>query len=157
LGLDGATDVVFRRIALKTPTSIQSQFSRPLKHGEEICSGSAQQLTAAQDSAALLAISAAVGQGRRRRFLLYAFSDARVVAEVETMARLLSVHVGLPRDIPWQGKTVHTGIWKTPAPGPRMVRRLNIDGDGQGDLNGHGGEHRAVLVYQIDSYRYWQA
>ena len=37
-----------------------------------------------------------------------------------------------------------------------MVRRLNIDGDGQGDLTGHGGEHRAVFVYQIDSYRYWQ-
>lgn len=37
-----------------------------------------------------------------------------------------------------------------------MVRRLNRKGDGQGDLAGHGGEHRAVLVYQIDSYRYWQ-
>lgn len=73
------------------------------------------------------------------------------------MARLLSVNVGLPRDIPWQGKTVHTGVWKTPAPGRRMARRLNIDGDGQGDLQGHGGEHRAVFVYQIDSYRYWQA
>ena len=72
------------------------------------------------------------------------------------MARLLSVNVGLPRDIPWQGKTVHTGIWKTPVQGRRMVRRLNIDGDGQGDLQGHGGEHRAVFVYQIDSYRYWQ-
>jgi len=73
------------------------------------------------------------------------------------MARLLSVNVGLPRDIPWQGRTVHTGIWKTPVQGRRMVRRLNIDGDGQGDLQGHGGEHRAVFVYQIDSYRYWQA
>ena len=73
------------------------------------------------------------------------------------MARLLSVNVGLPRDIPWQGKTVHTGVWKTPVQGPRMVRRLNIDGDGQGDLQGHGGEHRAVFVYQIESYRYWQA
>ena len=73
------------------------------------------------------------------------------------MARLLSVNVGLPRDIPWQGKTVHTGIWKTPVQGRRMARRLNIDGDAQGDLQGHGGEHRAVFVYQIDSYRYWQA
>jgi ferredoxin-NADP reductase/MOSC domain-containing protein YiiM len=72
------------------------------------------------------------------------------------MARLLSVNVGLPRDIAWQGKTVHTGIWKAPVNGPRMVRRLNIDGDGQGDLAGHGGEHRAVYVYQVDSYRYWQ-
>ena len=73
------------------------------------------------------------------------------------MARLLSVNVGLPRDIPWQGRTVHTGIWKAPVEGRRMARRLNLDGDGQGDLKGHGGEHRAVMVYQIDSYRYWQA
>src|SRR6516165_9944720 len=72
------------------------------------------------------------------------------------MARLLSVNVGLPRDIAWQGKTVHTAVWKEPVQGRRMVRRLNIDGDGQGDLAGHGGEHRAVFVYQIDSYRYWQ-
>jgi ferredoxin-NADP reductase/MOSC domain-containing protein YiiM len=72
------------------------------------------------------------------------------------MARLLSVNVGMPRDIAWQGKTVHTGIWKTAVEGRRMVRRLNIEGDGQGDLNGHGGERRAVFVYQMDSYRYWQ-
>src|SRR6476659_7439414 len=73
------------------------------------------------------------------------------------MARLISVNIGLPRDIAWRDKTVHTGVWKTSAPGPHMVRRLNIDGDGQGDLAGHGGEHRAVLVYQMDSYRYWQS
>ncbi|HZE30671.1 MAG TPA: MOSC and FAD-binding oxidoreductase domain-containing protein [Actinoallomurus sp.] len=72
------------------------------------------------------------------------------------MASLLSVNVGMPKDVAWQGKTVHTGIWKEPVAGPRMVRRLNIDGDGQGDLNGHGGEQRAVLVYQIQSYEYWQ-
>ena len=72
------------------------------------------------------------------------------------MARLLSVNVGLPHDTPWQGKTVHTGIWKAPVQGRRMARRLNIDGDGQGDLQGHGGEHRAVMVYQIASYGYWQ-
>ena len=72
------------------------------------------------------------------------------------MARLLSVNVGLPRDITWQGKIVHTGIWKAPVEGTRMVRRLNVEGDGQGDLAGHGGEHRAVFVYQIDSYRYWE-
>ena len=72
------------------------------------------------------------------------------------MARLLSVNVGLPRDIAWHGKTVHTAIWKDPVQGRRTVRRLNIDGDKQGDLAGHGGEHRAVFVYQIESYRYWQ-
>ena len=72
------------------------------------------------------------------------------------MARLLSVNVGLPRDIAWQGRTVHTAVWKEPVQGRRMVRRLNIDGDGQGGLAGHGREHRAVFVYQIDSYRHWE-
>jgi ferredoxin-NADP reductase/MOSC domain-containing protein YiiM len=68
---------------------------------------------------------------------------------------LLSVNVGLPRSVPWQGKTVHTGVWKHPVAGPAMARRRNLDGDGQGDLQGHGGEQRAVLVYQIGSYRHW--
>jgi len=72
------------------------------------------------------------------------------------MARLLSVNVGLPRDIEWHGRTVHTGIWKSPVQGRRHVGRLNIEGDGQGDLAGHGGEQRAVFVYQIESYRHWQ-
>jgi ferredoxin-NADP reductase/MOSC domain-containing protein YiiM len=71
-------------------------------------------------------------------------------------AVLLSVNVGIPRNVAWQGKIVYTGVWKHPVPGPAMARRLNIDGDGQGDLEGHGGEQRAVLVYQIDSYRHWQ-
>jgi ferredoxin-NADP reductase len=69
---------------------------------------------------------------------------------------LLSVNVGLPKNVTWQGKTVYTGVWKHPVDGPAMVRRLNIDGDGQGDLAGHGGEQRAVLVYQVQSYRHWQ-
>src|SRR5277367_6423394 len=72
------------------------------------------------------------------------------------MARLLSVNVGLPRDVSWQGEKVFTSVWKAPVQGRRIVRLLNVDGDGQGDLSGHGGEHRAVLVYQIDSYRYWE-
>src|ERR1700755_673690 len=71
------------------------------------------------------------------------------------MARLLSINVGLPKDIAWQGKTVHTGVWKTQVQGSRTVRHLNLDGDGQGDLHGHGGEQRAMLVYQLSSYRYW--
>jgi ferredoxin-NADP reductase/MOSC domain-containing protein YiiM len=69
---------------------------------------------------------------------------------------LLSVNVGMPDNVSWQGKTVYTGVWKRPVAGPVMVRRMNIDGDGQGDLKGHGGEMRAVLVYQIQSYRHWQ-
>ena len=72
------------------------------------------------------------------------------------MSRLLSVNVGLPRDVEWNGKTVRTAVWKLPIEGRRMVRQLNIDGDGQGDLAGHGGEQRAVFVYQIDSYHYWE-
>ena len=71
-------------------------------------------------------------------------------------ATLVSVNVGMPKDVPWNGKTVHTGVWKTPVEGAVMVRRLNIDGDGQGDLAGHGGEQRAVMVYQTESYDYWQ-
>jgi ferredoxin-NADP reductase/MOSC domain-containing protein YiiM len=72
------------------------------------------------------------------------------------MASVLSINVGMPKDVSWQGRTVHTGIWKEPVSGPRMVRRLNVDGDGQGDLNGHGGEQRAVMVYQAQSYEYWR-
>src|SRR5271170_5173822 len=72
------------------------------------------------------------------------------------MPRLLSVNVGLPRDVAWNGKTVRTAIWKSPVAGRRMVRKLNIVGDGQGDLAGHGGEQRAVFVYQMDSYHYWE-
>jgi ferredoxin-NADP reductase/MOSC domain-containing protein YiiM len=70
---------------------------------------------------------------------------------------LRSINVGLPRDITWRGETVHTGIWKEPQQDRRMVRRLNVDGDGQGDLGGHGGENRAVMVYQMDSYRHWES
>jgi MOSC domain-containing protein YiiM len=68
---------------------------------------------------------------------------------------LVSVNVGMPKDVLWQGKTVFTGILTDPVSGPRRVRKLNVDGDGQGDPGGHGGEQRAVFVYQLDSYRYW--
>jgi ferredoxin-NADP reductase/MOSC domain-containing protein YiiM len=71
-------------------------------------------------------------------------------------SRLVSLNVGLPQDVGWNGRTVRTGIWKSPVTGPRMVRSLNVDGDGQGDLGGHGGRDRAVLVYQVGSYRHWR-
>jgi ferredoxin-NADP reductase/MOSC domain-containing protein YiiM/ferredoxin len=88
-------------------------------------------------------------------------SSRSVQAEpTETGARpagtLLSVNVGMPKAVSWQGKTVFTGVFKNPVSGPRRVRKLNVDGDGQGDLAGHGGEQRAVFVYQIESYRYWE-
>jgi ferredoxin-NADP reductase/MOSC domain-containing protein YiiM len=69
---------------------------------------------------------------------------------------VVSVNVGLPQDIEWQGKVVHTAVWKKPVTGRVLARRLNLEGDGQGDLAGHGGEHRAVMVYQLESYRYWE-
>jgi ferredoxin-NADP reductase/MOSC domain-containing protein YiiM/ferredoxin len=72
------------------------------------------------------------------------------------VGRLLSVNVGMPKDVTWQGRSVFTGVYKDPVTGPRRVGKLNVDGDGQGDLGGHGGEQRAVFVYQIDSYRYWE-
>lgn len=72
------------------------------------------------------------------------------------MARLLSVNVGCPREIAWRGQTVYTSVWKQPVQGRRLVRRLNIEGDAQGDLGGHGGEQRAEFVYQMDSYQYWE-
>ena len=72
------------------------------------------------------------------------------------MGRLVSVNVGMPKNVQWRGKAVYTGIWKTPVEGPVMVRRINIDGDGQGDLTGHGGEQRAVMVYQAESYDFWK-
>ncbi len=77
-------------------------------------------------------------------------------AVAQQVGTLLSVNVGLPKDVSWQGKAVFTGVFKDPVRVPRRVGRLNVDGDGQGDLAGHGGEQRAVFVYQIDSYRYWE-
>ena len=76
--------------------------------------------------------------------------------DARPVGTLLSVNVGLPKDVSWQGRIVYTGVFKDPVPGPHRVGRLNLDGDGQGDLAGHGGEQRAVFVYQMGSYRYWE-
>ena len=72
------------------------------------------------------------------------------------MPRLRSLNVGRPKDVAWEGRVVRTAIWKMPVQGRRMVRRLNIEGDDQADRQGHGGEHRAVFVYQAEAYQYWQ-
>jgi MOSC domain-containing protein YiiM len=69
--------------------------------------------------------------------------------------RSFRVNVGLPRDIAWRGKVVRTAIWKRPVDGRVFAGRLNLAGDGQADLAAHGGEQRAVMVYQRESYRYW--
>ena len=83
-------------------------------------------------------------------------TDTTTQPEAQPVGALLSVNVGKPKEVPWQGKTVFTGVFKHPVAGARRVRKLNVDGDGQGDLAGHGGEQRAVFVYQLDSYRYWE-
>jgi MOSC domain-containing protein YiiM/ferredoxin-NADP reductase len=72
------------------------------------------------------------------------------------MSHVISVNVGLPADVEWRGKIVRTAIWKRSVNGRVMARRLNLDGDAQGDRQGHGGLHRAVMVYQVASYRYWE-
>jgi ferredoxin-NADP reductase/MOSC domain-containing protein YiiM len=71
------------------------------------------------------------------------------------MSVIVSVNVGLPQDVAWQGRTVRTAVWKKPVTGRIFVGPLNLDGDGQGDLAGHGGEQRALMVYQLESYSYW--
>ena len=73
------------------------------------------------------------------------------------IGRLLSVNVGGPREIEWEGKTVRTGdLEGAGRRGRGWCARINIDGDDQADRLAHGGEHRAVFVYQIESYRYWE-
>jgi ferredoxin-NADP reductase/MOSC domain-containing protein YiiM len=74
----------------------------------------------------------------------------------DALPTLLSVNVGLPAEHEWSGGTIRTAIWKSPKAGPQRVNRLNIVGDDQADKLGHGGEHRAVMVYQLESYDFWQ-
>jgi ferredoxin-NADP reductase/MOSC domain-containing protein YiiM len=83
-------------------------------------------------------------------------SQAQRDRAAEVVGSLVSVNVGLPKDVAWRGKTVFTGVFKEPVAGSRRVGKLNVEGDGQGDLAGHGGEQRAVFVYQLGSYRYWE-
>ena len=70
--------------------------------------------------------------------------------------KLLSVNVSLPKEITFKGKTVRTGIFKEPVEGRVGVKTLNLEGDGQADLLGHGGPFRAVYVYSFDNYAYWE-
>src|SRR5579863_3214333 len=70
--------------------------------------------------------------------------------------KLLSVSIGLPREVTWRGMTVSTGIFKDPVSGRIPLRRLNLDGDRQADLTVHGGEHKAVYCYPIEHYEFWK-
>jgi len=71
--------------------------------------------------------------------------------------KILSVNVGLPREVAWQDKLVTTGIFKEPVKGPVMLRTLNLDGDQQADPTVHGGVNKAVYVYPLQHYGYWRA
>jgi MOSC domain-containing protein YiiM len=69
--------------------------------------------------------------------------------------RVLSVNVGLPREVKWRGKPVTTGIYKEPVAGPVRIRTLNLDGDRQADLRVHGGRDKAVYAYPSEFYELW--
>ena len=71
--------------------------------------------------------------------------------------KILSLNISLPREVIWQGKVVTTGIFKEPVNGPVMLRRLNLDGDGQADLTVHGGASKAVYAYPSEHYAFWRA
>jgi MOSC domain-containing protein YiiM len=70
--------------------------------------------------------------------------------------KMISVNVGLPREVAWQGGRVATGIFKKPVPGPVRVERLNLVGDRQADLSVHGGPNKAVYAYPAEHYAYWR-
>jgi len=70
--------------------------------------------------------------------------------------KLVSVNVGLPREVTWHGKIVTTAIFKQPAEGRVRLRKLNLNGDRQADLTVHGGEHKAVYCYPVEHYAYWK-
>lgn len=70
--------------------------------------------------------------------------------------RLVSLNVGLPREVTWHGQTVTTGIFKEPVSGRVALRKLNLDGDRQADLTAHGGEFKAVYGYPMEHYGYWR-
>jgi len=70
--------------------------------------------------------------------------------------KLLSINVGLPRNVQWQGKTVRTSIWKSPVNGRIRVSKLNLQGDEQSDLSVHGGKDKAVYAYPSEHYSYWR-
>ena len=70
--------------------------------------------------------------------------------------KIISVNVGLPREVAWMGSMVRTGIFKEPVEGPVMIREMNLDGDKQADLSVHGGAQKAVYAYPAEHYDYWR-
>jgi len=70
--------------------------------------------------------------------------------------KLLSVNVGMPREVDWHGRLVRTSIFKSPVSGPVRVATLNLEGDEQSDLTVHGGVHKAVYAYPSEHYLFWR-
>jgi len=70
--------------------------------------------------------------------------------------KIVSLNVGMPREVSWHGRSVETGIFKEPVKGPLALRELNLDGDGQADLTVHGGAYKAVYCYPLENYEYWK-
>jgi MOSC domain-containing protein YiiM len=70
--------------------------------------------------------------------------------------KIVSLNVGLPREVLWHGRSVTTGIYKEPVAGRLALRRLNLDGDRQADLTVHGGAYKAVYCYPVEHYQYWK-
>ena len=70
--------------------------------------------------------------------------------------KVLSVNVGLPRKVLYNGQIINTAIFKDPVKGPIMLRKLNLDGDKQADLTVHGGIDKAVYSYPVEHYDYWR-
>jgi MOSC domain-containing protein YiiM len=87
-------------------------------------------------------------------FLLKGF--AGVIFDYDDQMRVISVNVGLPREVMWRGSSVSTGIYKEPVDGRVVLRKLNLVGDGQADLTVHGGEYKAVYCYPLEHYDYWK-
>jgi MOSC domain-containing protein YiiM len=88
---------------------------------------------------------------------LYALNDSRGETMTQPLAaHLVSVNVGLPREVMWKGRSVLTGIFKEPTTGPVVARRLDLDGDQQADLTVHGGPDKAVYVYPAEHYEPWR-
>jgi MOSC domain-containing protein YiiM len=71
--------------------------------------------------------------------------------------KLISINVGLPRDVTRRGKTVRTSIWKSPVEGRVRVSKLNLDGDQQSDLSVHGGVDKAIYAYPCEHYSFWRS
>jgi len=95
-------------------------------------------------------------QGYSPVFDKFEAANARVDAAAQLPPiKLKSVNVSMPKDVVHNGKVVTIGIFKEPVEGRVVLRRLNLDGDGQADLWGHGGAFRAVYVYSLENYAYW--